>query len=322
MLKWSGYVLNMKHILTLLALFALAGCAGAIDTPQACAFVQEAEIPVSLQNNIAVIEVKINGQPARLILDTGSNMTALTEAAAERLGVPRDSTIHMVTRGVGRMASSYAGNIGRLEMAQARRTNMMAVIVRETVFPGRDVDGLLGADVLNDFDIDLDFPHQMFRVYKSRNCPSGHPEWAEPAVRLTRLAGGQSQPANFFMATLDGMQLNALVDTGASRTTVERKNVLALGVTAEQLAADRQGTSQGIAAGLVTTSLHRFSKLVVADETISRPYLAVTPLVEAPGFAHQMLLGVDYLKEHRVWLSYASYAAYTARPATATSPTP
>jgi predicted aspartyl protease len=115
--------------------------------------------------------------------------------------------------------------------------------------------------------------------------------------------------------TLDGMAENALVDTGASYTTIARTRALAAGVTEQMLQADHQGSVQGIARARADVAAHRFTSLQIGTESFSRPTLIVAPLPgSVDNTSYHMLLGEDYLRKHRVWISYDGYSVHVARP--------
>ena len=48
-----------------------------------------------------------------------------------------------------------------------------------SVFSG-PLDGVLGADSLNSFDIDLDLPNNRITLYSRQTCPGAAPAWTEP----------------------------------------------------------------------------------------------------------------------------------------------
>jgi hypothetical protein len=310
----------MKSILIVLILLSLAGCGAPMDSPQACAFVREAEIPVTFETGVPIVDVRINGKPGRFVLDTGASTTTVTESSAERLSVARDSLYHASITAVGAMASGYVGNIGRLEMATARQTDMQALVLRRTVFTGMKVDGLLGADVLSKYDLDLDLSRRIVRLYQPRNCPSGPPDWPEAAVRLKRASTGNALPPNYVQVVLSGVELTAQIDTGSGRNVVASKYALGMASSEQERAADRKLTLQGAAPDRINVALHRFSSLVVGNETIRDPYLVVVPFVESVDVRNQMLLGEDYLRRHRVWISYASHAVWVAPVGSAPKP--
>jgi predicted aspartyl protease len=102
------------------------------------------------------LEVLVNGKPARLVLDTGASGIVLSQPAAQRAGLARvaDATV----RGIGDNAKLEGGY-----RAIAQRFQIGAVEYRDAVISVADQsfvgieDGLMGANVLGEFLITLDF---------------------------------------------------------------------------------------------------------------------------------------------------------------------
>ena len=49
---------------------------------------------------------------------------------------------------------------------------------------GLNADGLLGADMLLAFDMDIDVPGSTLTLYRSRVCPNAQPPWQEPPIEI------------------------------------------------------------------------------------------------------------------------------------------
>jgi len=60
---------------------------------------------------------------------------------------------------------------------------------------------------------------------------------------------------------------------------------------------------------VVQIRVHRFDSLRIAGETFNNWPILVGPL---PG-GTDMLLGADYLRNHRMWLSYATSRVFVAK---------
>ena len=63
------------------------------------------------------------------------------------------------------------------------------------------------------------------------------------------------------------------------------------------MAADPKSTAVGVDGNVVPGHVHRFATLQVGSERIAPAYIFVS---DAP----KSLLGVDFLRNHRVWISY------------------
>jgi predicted aspartyl protease len=163
------------------------------------------------------------------------------------------------------------------------------------------LDGLLGADVLSDFDIDLDLAHHELKFYGKQTCPTAAPDWTQPYISLsTGLSRGEHL---FFPVRLDGRPLTAFIDTGAQITTISAVAARAIGVAESLLSSDRPVTTQGIAAGPLSARLHRFANLQVGSLVVTNPEILVADVKINDA---DMVLGIDFLLQRRLWLSYGS----------------
>src|SRR4051794_13733384 len=93
----------MRRFLLVLVFFGLAGCAGGDPGRNAanwaCPLTRLAEIPMETHGNLLFVRAQVLGAPVVLMVDTGAQRTLLTEAAVDRLHLPRD--YHHATRTLG-----------------------------------------------------------------------------------------------------------------------------------------------------------------------------------------------------------------------------
>ncbi len=186
-----------------------------------------------------------------------------------------------------------------------RRVRVTSVNVPSFVGP---LDGVLGADVLDDFDVDLDLPHHRMAFYTKQSCPNAGPAWTQPYARIT--AGRSISDHLFFPVQLNGRKIDALFDTGSQLSVLSLGAALALGVTKTALAHDRPIMTQGAAAEQLSSHIHRFSQLEIGDEVIPHPELVVTDVKLSDA---DLVLGINFLISRRVWLSYGSQQIFLAR---------
>src|SRR5271163_2086724 len=142
------------------------------------------ETTVATVQNVPIVILLANGKPVTLLLDTGAASTILTPAAAQRIGAqpPRVE----FQRSVG----GFGGGTLKTNEVELRSFSVggvaipwrrlpIASVISPNTFLG-PLDGILGADVLSSFDVDLDLPHHRMAFYKRQSCPSAAPAWSEP----------------------------------------------------------------------------------------------------------------------------------------------
>jgi predicted aspartyl protease len=164
--------------------------------------------------------------------------------------------------------------------------------------------------VLSVFETELDFPRRRMTLYAGRLCPSvAMPDWTGPFSMLE----AQPQRRGRFVVpiTLDGHAEAALIDTGTQVSVVTAKAALAAGIDSAALDGDQASLLTGSGPQPMAARLHRFHEMRVGGEVLRDPSLLVTD-GEFGGI--DVVLGMDYLAAHRVWLSAARRRVFIDRP--------
>lgn len=283
----------------------------AADGAGGCGAIRLGETAVAMLRNEPIVKVFANGAPVILLLDTGAEATVLTPAAAQRTGAQR----YRVE--LGRQVHGITGDVtaGELELhsfmiggVEARRRTVRVApieIVNDATGP---LDGVLGADTLSSFDIDLDLPGRRMILYREQSCAAAAPAWAAPYARI---AAGRS-PSNrlYFPAQVDGRKINALFDTGAQFSVLSMRAAQALGISKAMLAQDPPVIVRGAVGEQLSAHAHRFSQLEVGGDVIRNAEIDVTEMRLGEA---DLVLGIDFLETRRVWLSYGSQQLFLTR---------
>jgi predicted aspartyl protease len=251
-----------------------------------------------------MVTLSANGKAVTLILDTGAERTVLTPDVAERVGAQRPSIeFQRHLRGIAGDLASHEVELRSFAAGGVPipwRRVLVAPVKMAKVFP-TPLDGLLGADALSDFDIDLDLPRHQMTFYQKQTCSTAAPNWAGPYTSVsTSVSRGERL---FFPVQLDGHRLTAVIDTGAQVTVLATASARALGLTEGVLSRDRSVTMQGVAGEPLSSRAHRFASLEVGALVIRNPELVVTDLKLNEA---DIVLGIDFLSSRRLWLSYGS----------------
>ncbi len=286
--------------LLLLLLTGLSGCA----TADTCALVSLADMPLELRESLMFVTAAIGGQPVRLLVDTGAERTVLTEAAVARLGLAHDP--HHMTRsfGIGGSSTNWDADIPGITLGRTRFPVEHVAVGHFSIdhVSGPSADGLLGADILLAFDMDIDGAAHRLTLYRVRRCPDAVPPWREPAIPINGVEARRDRL--LVPIALDGVTGMAILDTGAQATAIGMGMAGRLGLSEASLANDRKIMAHGAAPSPVAVHVHQFHELVIGgDLRIEDPTLAVVPNESGIGDA---LLGGDFLRNRRVWLSFAT----------------
>jgi len=293
-----------ERLLPLAALLLLAA-APAPDSPEACTLQHRGEAAVTFDGASPLVRVAFDGKPATLLLDTGATNTLLTQDAVQRLGLQAKRVGTATLQGVGGDSTAAIMQVNRLQLGNVTLTDQLVIV---TSFPlrgyqGAAPDGLLGTSTLGQFDVDVDLPHGRLGLYAARNCVSGTPDWTQPHILKADDSYAPRPNLVYLQVLLDDTPIYAVVDTGASISFVDAKAAQAAGTTSEALREVKPDLVHGAAPQDATVRRHQFRSLTIGLENYNHPMLTIGDL--GPGIGG-MLLGVDYARTHRLWISYAS----------------
>ena len=299
----------------------LAACSslppGADLSGQSCPLDRQAAFPIETRVNLPFVSILIDDKPVRLILDTGADRSMITERAAQRLGLARDTRRLTRLEGVGGGTTSLDTKAVTLVFgsAKVRNFNLTVGQFAQDEIDGIQVDGLLGVDILSAFDVEIDPDRGQVVFYRARPCADALPPWKDPF--LTVLSTGPLRGRILVPITLDGVNDLAILDTGAQISSVSDRLARSTGVTQQDLDRDPQGRSHGASANAVIARAHRFRSLRIGNTVINNPVMAVLQL---PAGQAGALLGANYLRGRRLWLSFASRRFFLAEPIRAIDP--
>ena len=293
-----------------LLLIALASCAGTVNT------VCRTEITLQERDHLMLAPVRINGTTVMGILDTGAQTSAVTDALVARLGLlgdPRNGTLMSGVGGEG-VAQSDAV-VDRFDLAGFDPgTGHYPVISLPISDPPESTDAaplgaLIGADLLSHFDLDLDVANHRLVLYDPDRCQGPLPDWTVPAtaVPLDTLWSGRLQ----LPVRIDAREMQALLDSGATMSVLDLPAAEKLGVTPEMLAREKGGEGFGAAGVNFRRVPYTFRTLEVGGERITAPRISV---LDRSLRETDMLLGLDWLRLHHVWISYHRHILFIAQP--------
>jgi predicted aspartyl protease len=291
---------SLSSILLVLLLI-LAGCGDA--SPPNCSLVKVAHTTLQIEHGLPLLPVVINGHPVWMIADSGAERSILTAAAVSRLGLEYDIGHISQTTGIGGPSTNWDVTVGELTLGGVRFPVERFAVGRFSI--GDDTPeapvGLLGADVLLAFDLDIDVPHNTLTLYRARHCPDARPPWSETAMSIPGVISRKDRL--LVPVTLDGITAMAVMDTGAQNTTIGSELAERLGITDDTMEADPVIMQHGAGPTAIASHMHQFDRVEIGPATIVAPKLTVVPSGFGVGDA---VVGQDFLQGRRVWISFAT----------------
>ena len=302
----------MRRVLLLAAaLLSIAPAhAAPAATPAGCKYVKIAELPVRFQgaNFAPTVAGSINGQPATLLVDTGSFASLLTPAAVDKYElIQRYTGRH--AEGIGGTSRLYGARVKEFGIGPTHSKGMNLDILGDLGFTP-EFDAIVGADFLFQADIEISLTEHALRFFRPLECPpdSFLAYWTKDAVIVPLTGALDSSKNNTFTVELNGVKLDAIIDTGATFTTVFESAARKAGVKADHASSRAGGTAVGVGSERVTQRSAVFTTFAIGGETIREAELKIAPDNGRTGV--DMLLGADFLRSHRVLFAMSQRQLY------------
>jgi predicted aspartyl protease len=275
-----------------------------------CKIVRQEQLPLLESHGRFSVEVSLDDQPLAMLVDTGAQRAALSRGAADRLRLPTDSSRTLRAIGVGgrtvgehpRMARTI--RFGPVVWPQYALQTVSIVRPEQAGDPAAPV-GVIGADMLSAYDVELDFPARTATLYAVTGCSGDFVPWSGRHDVLAPLSG----PPDLFVipTVLNGHSIRALLDTGSNTSSLSLAAARAAGVDAAALKGDRADSYIGTRGVAVGAHRHGFDSLAIGSAHFSNARISVQ---DADFNAFDMLLGMDYLAPRKLWLSYRTHQVF------------
>jgi predicted aspartyl protease/tetratricopeptide (TPR) repeat protein len=303
-----GRAMIMKWIWRLGCLgigFFLAGQAWA----GRCQLKDYGTLPVEMVGGRATTVVKINGNDTRFALDTGAFFNIMSKASASSLGLKlRAMPFGFRITGIGGDANA--------QFAQVKEFGILGTKLEDIDFivGGTDTGyGLLGANVLDFADLEIDLAHGKLTLFKVDHCNNlSLAYWSNDGhynVADIEPADSQFDRRTFLSVTINGKQVRALIDSGAAATTLSRRAAERIGIDLNAPGVKAGWSSIGLGGKAVKTWIVPIDSFSVGTEIIQHSQMQVID-GQFGDSETDMLLGVDFLLAHHMFIGNSEKKAY------------
>ncbi len=258
-----------------------------------------ADLPVRFVDGTQpVIQISIDGQQFNMLVDTGGAGSILTPAAMKRLGSAYAYGSMSEDVGINGTSSTAATITKNIQIGGI--TGSTAVFFVDSIGddnPSDHVDGLIGEDILQLYNVALDFPNGRMQFYKKAVCAGGFP-WAGDFASLPfRLDTGYRPKITIYV---DNHPFTAMVDTGGDTSVIHKTSIDSAGLT--PLATHGTEENVGLGGSTGKAELQQFATVSIGGETFGPSWLRVQD-VKGLDDDEDALLGEDYLHTHRVYIA-------------------
>jgi clan AA aspartic protease (TIGR02281 family) len=288
-----------------------------------CQMQEVGELPIQFDHGRLLVEARIDGRPAKMIVDTGATNTLIFGASAEALGLRIVPIPGVKFYGVGGESGA-----GQVRIADFRVANLVArdedLLVSGKQPLGAE-QGLLGADFLLQADLEFDVAGGKLRFFRPMGCSGDTVVYWGKAYSAAHMVGSGAVKQIMVTVQVNGAPVRAEIDTGAPGSILTPAAAARAGVTQASKGISEAQETRGLGARSVRTYVGVFSSFSFGDETIRNAQLRIADLfaadkevklgshipesaIEAP----DMLLGADFVRSHRVYVSRGQRMVYVS----------
>ena len=302
----------------------LTMASGAALSATSCKYAKFADWPARLENGVLIVDGTINGKKIGIVLDTGTERSLILRGSATRLGLPIQPIPGAKLIGISGETNVEAAQIDEFKIGDASRKDWGVIVVGDVDF-GRSADFILGEDFFRAVDVEFDLAHNAVRLFRGLDCESvSLAYWAPNGAGQVDIAKvSDARPQILFTVQLNGLAMQAVLDSGAPTSVVNLSDAARAGVTTKTPGVVAIASGRGSGAGTIDSWVGPFASFTIGDERIKDTTIRFADLWKdaAPSDAGSraasaaesnpaMLLGTDFLRSHRVLVAHSQRKMY------------
>ncbi|GAA0570345.1 retroviral-like aspartic protease family protein [Rhizomicrobium electricum] len=299
MLKRTAGCLALAMMATVAAV--AADPAPSAVPPSVCKLHLYAALDMEMDNTGRItVPIALNGTPQRIMLDTGAAQTMIAHQTVEALGLKTKAAPYGA--GMKRFGGRFDDQqvtISEFAIGEMKGRDV-PLFVRSDDF---DSAGLLGTDVLRNFDLELDFANASLKLIAPNDCEY-KTYWTSSHYGVVPFVVGRNHIV--VKMKLDGEDINAILDTGAA------DSVMSLERAAKVFDLDKKALDR--------SRHYPFKTLSFGDVSVSNPAIELVPGREAAVLGggrwdRNMIVGMGVLRRLHLYIDFKHQLLYVT-PAT------
>ena len=266
-------------------------------------------LPVEMIHGMATTMVKINGRDTRFMLDTGAFFNSMSEASASSL------ELRLQAAPFGYRVSGVGGSTG-VHITHVKEFGILDTTLKNIDFivGGTDIGyGLLGANLLDIADLEIDLADGKLTLFSSEHCnKAAMAYWTKNGDYNDADIESADSPTDrrtFLNVKINGKELRALLDSGAYATVLSSRAAERIGINLNSPDVKAGNRSFGIGGKRLKTWIVPIDSFSVGTETIQHSQMQVLDgKIGEDGT--DMLLGVDFILAHHMFIANSQKKAY------------
>ena len=292
----------------------------------------------TLPSGRPAIDGMIGDTPETFLIDTGGVISMVTSRTVRELKLTTTTNRRMALTGVNGASTQTVAQLPSITIGRYRQQGVYFFVMRVRDDPSDTTQpefaGLIAPDFLQNFDADFDFAQKKLNLISPDHCAGKVQYWSAPSIAIVSMTMDSAGHIKFPM-TLDGRRVNALLDTGASTTTLN------LTVARQQFDVDPNAPDVekvGELSGGYSASVYRrrFKTLAFEGVVINNPMIDLLPdlmggqVAAAPRTGSiiredrgipEVILGMTTLNQLHLYIAYKERKVYITAAGTAPGPT-
>jgi len=275
----------------------------AIADDDNCKLIPVASLPMQLIGGRPTVPASVEGKSIQMLVDTGGAFSELSLLLAASLNLQPKIV-------ESRKIYSFGGNEeGLYVVSHAFVLGTLISSKQEFVISSqsvRGIEGSLAPDILRAFDIDFDFGKGRFNLISQKHCEGRVAYWSDEAARIPFFIDAQGHIR--FQLMVDGKQFSAILDSGATRSTLSLEDAESVfGFSRDDPAIQSAGTVNGS----VPAYRYPFKTLTVGGLSVNNPQILLisendSKMGRLPSFS----LGMDVLSKLHLYVAYGERTMY------------
>jgi tetratricopeptide (TPR) repeat protein/predicted aspartyl protease len=269
-----------------------------------CKLGKLAELPVTMSGSSPLITVKINGEDAQFIADSGAFYSMITEAGAAEFKLKLGpAPFGLFVKGIAGNVDPSIATVKTFTLAGIPLRNVEFLVGGSTVGRSENV-GILGQNIFRVGDVEYDLANGVIRLMRADGCRHATLAYwvkaSEPYSVIDIERASPLQPHTTATAFINGEKIRVMFDTGAAMSLLKLKAAERAGVKPDSAGVVEAGYFTGIGRGATKTYLGTFSSFKIGDEEIRNTRLRFGDISVDDV---DMLLGADFFLSHRIYVA-------------------
>jgi predicted aspartyl protease len=250
------------------------------------------------------VPMTISGHSVNLLIDTGGVLSMLTDKTVTDMGLSRSAIFDGGFQMYGGARVDHYATVHDIDLGGLKASRMTMLILPDGLV-APSVGGTLAPDILGAYDDDFDFGNGKFTLFLKDHCPGKVVYWtasgyAEIPMRV------DDQGHITLPVEIDGQEVRATLDTGASRSVMSLETAKSLLNLKDGDPALKASPEFGGAA-----FTHEFHTLTFHNVRVDNPDITLVPDDTSKMYGEPpLILGMGILRQLHMYISYKEHKIY------------